>query len=114
MQATDLGQRIGRQGDVDAVADQALLELARGQLAGAGLERALERLAGLVGRLADRAALLGRELGHPAQEVGQLGLAAQVAHARLLQRLACSSPRSTAAWASRSISAIRSIMPGPS
>ena len=44
------------------------------------------RLARLVGRLADRAALLGRELGDAAQQVGQLGLAPEEAHAQLLQR----------------------------
>ena len=42
------------------------------------LDRLLEPAAGLVGRLAGGRALLGSELSHVAQQVRQLGLAAQV------------------------------------
>jgi hypothetical protein len=45
----------------------------------------LERLAHFVGALADLAALVGRQLADPAQQVGQLGLATQQAHAELLE-----------------------------
>ena len=45
----------------------------------------LERLPGLVGAAADRAALLRREVGDPAQDPGQLGLAAEVADPQLLE-----------------------------
>jgi hypothetical protein len=86
MQAPGELRRLARQGDVDAVGGQARVELARFELAGARLDEALERLAGLVGRPPHRAALLGRQLGHAAQEIGQLRLAAQVAHAQLLER----------------------------
>ena len=51
----------------------------------ARLDRGLERLARLVGGAADGAALLGRELGDAAQQVRQLGLAAEVGDPRLLE-----------------------------
>ena len=86
MQAPDRLRRLAGQRDVDAVGGQPRVELARLELRRARLDEALERLAGLVGRLADGAALLGRQLGDAAQEVGQLGLAAEVAHAQLLER----------------------------
>ena len=86
VQAPDGRKRVSREGHVDAVGDEALLELGAGQLAAPGFDGGLERLARLVGRLAGRGPLLGRELGDAAQEVGQLGLAAQVAHADLLER----------------------------
>ena len=85
VQAPDGLRRLARQGDVDAVGGQASVELARLELGGARLDEALERLARLVGRPPDRAALLGRQLGHAAQEVGQLRLAPQVAHTQLLE-----------------------------
>src|SRR3712207_7003332 len=46
----------------------------------------LDRPARLVGGAADGAALLRRQLGDAAQQVGQLGLAAEEAHAHVLQR----------------------------
>ena len=49
------------------------------------LELGLERLAGLVGALADRAALGRLELADAAQDRGQLGLAAEVADPQLLE-----------------------------
>ena len=85
MQAPDRLRRLAGQRDVDAVGGQPSVELAGLELPGAGLDEALERLAGLVGRPPHRAALLRRQLRHPAQEVGQLGLAAEVAHAQLLE-----------------------------
>ena len=48
-------------------------------------EQRLERLAHLVGLLADRPALLRRQLADRAQRLGQLGLAPEVAHAQLLE-----------------------------
>src|SRR3712207_7298078 len=50
------------------------------------VDERLERLARLVRRPADLAALLGRQLRDAAQHVRQLGLAPQELHARLLQR----------------------------
>ena len=50
----------------------------------------LERHADLVRRLADRAALLRRQLADRAQRRGQLRLAAEVAHPQLLELGACS------------------------
>ena len=54
----------------------------------ARLDQRLELLAGLVGGLADRRALRRLQLGHAAQQLRQLGLAPEVAHPQLLQRLA--------------------------
>ena len=78
----------GRAGqrDVDDVGGQPRLQLAGLEPAAARLERGLERPARLVGGAADGAALLRRQLGDAAQQVGQLGLAAQEAHADVLQR----------------------------
>ena len=63
------------------------------ELGAARLDQRLERLARLVGGLADRAALLRRQLGDAAQQVRQLGLAPEVADAQLLERVARRSPR---------------------
>ena len=70
-------RRVAGQRHVDAVLGQAAVELGRLELRGALLEQRLERLAHLVGGLADRAALLGRQLADRAQRRGQLGLAAR-------------------------------------
>ena len=83
----DMG-RIAGQRDIDAVGDQARVELGGLKLRRAIGDRRLEVAAGQVGRLADRAALLGRQLGDAAQDLRQLGLAAQVLHAYLLERVA--------------------------
>ena len=88
MQAADGLLRLAGQRDVDAVGGQADVELGGLQLGAALLDQRLERLARLVGGPPDRAALLRRQVGHAAQQVGQLGLAPEVAHAQLLQRCA--------------------------
>ncbi len=67
VQAPDRRQRRPGERDVDAVLPETGLELARGERLGLALERRLELPAGLVGGLADRAALLGRQLGDTAQ-----------------------------------------------
>ena len=61
------------------------VELRPLELGAAGLDGGLERLAGLVGRPPDRAALLRRELGDAAQQVRQLRLAAEVRDPRVLE-----------------------------
>jgi hypothetical protein len=86
MQAPDVLRRLAGQGDVDAVGGELDVELAGLELLRAALDQLLERLAGLVGRAPDGAALLGRQLRDAAQEVGQLRLAPQVLHAQLLER----------------------------
>ena len=48
-------------------------------------DQRLDRPARLVGRLADLAALLGRQLGDPAQQLRQLGLAPEVLDAEALE-----------------------------
>ena len=50
------------------------------------VERRLQLLARAVRARADRAALLGGQVGDAAQDRGQLGLAAQVADAKLFER----------------------------
>src|SRR5205823_7399758 len=86
VQAADGLRRVAGERDVDAVGDQPLLELGGLELGVASGDRVLELAAGQVGRLADAAALGRLELGHAAQQVGQLGLASQPLHARLLER----------------------------
>ena len=78
-------RRVAGQRDVDAVLGQPRVELAGVELRRARLEQRLERLARLVGRLAHRPALLRRQVAHAAQQLGQLGLAPEEAHAQLLQ-----------------------------
>ena len=63
MQAADRLRRRAGQRDVDAVGQQPLIELGAGELVGARLDQRLERLARLVGGLADSAALLGLQRG---------------------------------------------------
>jgi hypothetical protein len=85
MQAADGLRRLPGQRDVDAVLGQAGVELARLELRSALLDELLERLPRLVGGAADGAALFGRELGDASEQVRELGLAAEVADAQLLE-----------------------------
>ena len=81
------GGRRGRAGerDVDHVGGQPGVELGRLERVRARLDRRLERAPGLVGGAADLPALGRVELGDPAQQVRQLGLAPEEAHAHLLE-----------------------------
>jgi hypothetical protein len=87
VQAAGRRQRRGGQRHVDPVAHELRVELGGRELAVARLDQRLQRLARLVGGLADRAALLGRQLRDAAQHVRQLGSAAEEADPRLLQRV---------------------------
>ncbi len=64
------------------------LQLDRAELRGAGLQQLFERLASLVGGAAHGAPFGGRQLRDAAQQLGQLGLAPEMAHAQLPQRIA--------------------------
>ena len=86
VQAPGRQRRVAGQGDVDGVGGQACVELAGLERRRPRLDRGLDRLARLVAGLAHGAALVGRQVAHAAQELGQLGLAAQVAHPDLLER----------------------------
>ena len=88
VQPPDRLRRRAGQRDIHPVALELRLELTRAQLPGAPLEQSLERVAGLVGGLADGRPLARLERRHPAQQLWQLGLAPEVAHAQLLERLA--------------------------
>ena len=116
VQAPDRLRRRAGQRHVDAVGARAARSSSPAASSrGARVDQRLERLARLVGGLADRRrARSGGSCGDAAQQLRQLGLAAEVAHAQLLELLAGRrrrrSPRSACA---RSCS-IRSIMtPGP-
>ena len=61
-------------------------QLRSGELDRARLDQRLERLAGLVGRPADGCPLIGRQRGDLAQQLRQLGAAAEEAHPQLLER----------------------------
>ena len=93
VQAADRRDRAAGERDVDDVRGEPLLELRGLELAAARLDRALERAARLVGGAADRAALLRRQVGNVAEQVRQLGLAAEVADPHLLERGAVPGPR---------------------
>ena len=103
------GQRVGRERDVDAVLLEARVELGASELAPAGFDRRLDRLPGLVGRLPRGRPLLRGQLGHPAQQVRELGLAAQEADPHLLEGLGARRRRRSASSASDSIWAMRSV-----
>ena len=81
------GAIAGEPGSVTSTTSAASLlsSSAASSSARARLDRGLERLARLVGGAADGAALLRRELGDAAQQVRQLGLAAQEAHPHVLE-----------------------------
>ena len=84
VQAPDGRKRVSREGHVDAIGDEALLELGAGQLAAPGFDGGLERLTRLVGRLAGRRPA-PRGGARRRAGVRQLGLAAQVVYADLLE-----------------------------
>ena len=69
VQVADRHGRVAGQRHVHAVLDQAAVQLGGLELRGAPLQQRLERLAHLVGLLADRAALLGRQLADRAQRL---------------------------------------------
>ncbi len=77
--------RVAGQRHVDRVALQALVQLGGLQRHGALGQLCLQGRLDLVAALADRAPLLGRQILDRSQHRGQLGLAAQQAHAQLLQ-----------------------------
>ena len=90
VQAPDRLRRRAGQRHVDAVARAGRARARRAASSlGARRDQRLERLARLVGRLADGAALRGLELGDAAQHLRQLGLAPEVAHAQLLELPRC-------------------------
>src|SRR5205085_3724953 len=66
---------------------QALLELLGFERLGAEVEDLLERGARLVRRLAGRAAIRRREARDRTEYLGELGLAAEVVHAQLVELL---------------------------
>src|SRR5882757_1328734 len=78
-------RRRAGQGDVDPVGDQFGVELGRVEALGAPGDQRLELLAGLVGGAADGAPLLRRQLRDPAQNLGQLGFAAEELDPQILQ-----------------------------
>ncbi len=110
VQAPDRLRRRAGQRHVDAIRLPAALELLAAELLGARLDQRLERLARLVGGLADRAALLGRQLGDAAQQLRQLGLAPEVAHAQLLAAARRRSPPAISASACARSCSMRSII----
>ena len=85
VQAPGAGRRIAGQRHVDGVAAQPVVQLRGLQRRRALGQQRLQRHLDLVAALAHRAALLGRQVLDRAQHGGQLGLAAQQAHAQLLQ-----------------------------
>jgi hypothetical protein len=78
-------RRRPRQGDVDAIGREPVLQLAGVELLGARLQQRLQLLARLVGSAANLATLLGGQLGDPPQDRHQLRFAAEVANPQLLQ-----------------------------
>ena len=77
------------QRDVDDVGGELLLELERLELRRARVDRGLQRLARLVGALADRTSLLRRQLADVAQQVRQFRFTAEEAHAHLFELGGC-------------------------
>ena len=93
-------RRVARERDVDPVLGEAAVELRCLELGRALREQLLERHPHLVGRLAHRPALLGRQLADRAERRGELRLAAEVAHAQLLELRRVPALRAMAASAS--------------
>ncbi len=85
VQVTDRCGRVPGQRDVRAVAREAVAQLGRLEIPGTRGDQRLEPLARLVGGLPDLPALRRLEVGDPAQEVRQLGLAPEEAHPQLLE-----------------------------
>ena len=85
VQATDLRLRVRGQRDVDPILYQAGIELGRCQRGDLGVDRGLDCLPGLIGGLPGGGALVGCQLRDSAQQVGQLGLAPEIADAHLLE-----------------------------
>ena len=85
MQVSHGHRRVARQRHVDPVLGQAAVELGGLELPAALADQGLDRLLDLVGGLAHRATLIGRKLADRAQSLGQLCLAAEIAHAQLLE-----------------------------
>jgi hypothetical protein len=86
VQPAERRDRRAGQRDVERVGEPGL-ELMGPDAVGAVGDQLLEPLPRLVGGLADRAALGGRQLTHPPQQVGELGLAAEMLDARGLEGL---------------------------
>ena len=82
-------QEATRQGDVDGVARESLLELRGVELGGTPLQQRLQRFPDLVARFADRAAFGLGQLRDPPQDPGELGLAPQEADPQLLEPRRC-------------------------
>src|SRR5581483_8301953 len=85
VQMANRGKRVGWQGHVDAVALEPFMKLRGRELAGLVVDAGGDHLTDLVGRLPGGGSLFGRELGHLAQKIGQLGLTAEVADTDLLE-----------------------------
>src|SRR5436309_9500507 len=88
VKAADRLRGRARKRRVDAILRQTPLELAAAQLGLTALEQVLERPARFVGRAPHARALVRRQLGDAAQQLGQLRPPAEVAHAQLGQLLA--------------------------
>src|SRR5205823_9972047 len=74
-----------REGDVDRVLGEPRPELARVEFRAPALQQGFQGSADLVPGLADRAALVRRQLSDPPEDLGQLGLAPEVADPELLE-----------------------------
>ena len=96
--ADRLGRSAGQR-HVDRRPGKAPLQLRAAQLAARALDQLLERLARLVGGLADGPALAGGSLRHAAQQLWQLGLRPRWRTRSSLQRLAGRRPRRSSSLA---------------
>ena len=109
VQAPDRLRRVAGQRDVDAVGDQPRVELGGVERASRGARSASSSArADLVGALADRAALLGRQLPTPRSRLGSSALRPEVPDAQLLERGGGRRPASISATASSWIVSMRS------
>ena len=85
VQVPDRRRRVAGQRDVDAIGRQTRVQLGRLERGRALAEQRLQRHLDLVGLLADRPALLRRQVADRAQRRGQLRLAPEQPHPQLLQ-----------------------------